>query len=411
MNALWEPKFRVWLTTTTRGSLAASSASTSPRVVGAGVVDEDDLVVDAERAEGLRQPRVHLRDRRGVPVAGDDGAELLHRATTVSAALSRGSSASIAVRAIAFAERPCASFMKASLPTDSGRSATPQRTTRQPEPALGDDLRHERAEPARQVVRLDGHRERGASQRAGQRVRRRGAQARGDHEPSMPAARLEELDRRDGLVRDRAGGDDRDVPTGTDLLDRAEPESTVEPGHRLGLVLAEPEVDGSRHGAARDQGGAGLLVVGGREHGHPGLRAHHGDVLERVVRQPVHPVLETAADADDPHRQAVQHRPVADELVRPERGERRDRVGERDVPGLGEARRDPDHVLLRDADVEEPVREPLGERLDDGEAEVAREQDDALVLRGELDECPDEGRPHAATSCIARSNCPSVIGR
>ena len=60
----------------------------------------------------------------------------------------------------------------------------------------------------------------------------------------MPAACLEKLDRRDGLVRDRPRCDDRYVPTGTDLLDPAEPEPTVEPGHRLGLVLAEPEVDG-----------------------------------------------------------------------------------------------------------------------------------------------------------------------
>ena len=133
-------------------------------------------------------------------------------------------------------------------------------------------------------------------------------------------------------------------------------------------------------------------MIRGREHGHPGLRAHHRDVLERVVRQPVHPVLETAADAHDPHRQPVQHRAVADELVRPERRERRDRVGEGDEAGLGEARRDADHVLLGDADVEEAVREPLGERLDDREAEVACQQDDALVLLGELDERPDEGR-------------------
>ena len=124
------------------------------------------------------------------------------------------------------------------------------------------------------------------------------------------------------------------------------------------------------------------------------------------------PVLEPAADADDPHRQMVQHGAVADELVRPERRERRDRVDEGDEPRLGEAGRDAEHVLLGDADVEEPVREPLRERLDHREAEVAGEQDDPLVVLGELDERPDEGRPHAATSLHrASSNCPSVIGR
>ena len=45
----------------------------------------------------------------------------------------------------------------------------------------------------------------------------------------------------------------------------------------------------------------------------------------------------------------------------------------------------PTHVLLGDADVEETIREPLCERLDHREAEVAREQDDSLVLLGDLD--------------------------
>ena len=129
------------------------------------------------------------------------------------------------------------------------------------------------------------------------------------------------------------------------------------------------------------------------------------------MRQPVHPVLEPSADAHDPHGEMVQHGAVAHELVRAERRERRDRVRERDEPGLGETGGDADHVLLGHADVEEPVREPLRERLDHREAEVTREQDDPLVLLRELDERPDEGRPHAATSFMARSNCPSVIGR
>ena len=49
VKALWEPKFRVWLTTTTRGSRRGELGEHLARVVRAGVVDEDDLVVDAER--------------------------------------------------------------------------------------------------------------------------------------------------------------------------------------------------------------------------------------------------------------------------------------------------------------------------------------------------------------------------
>jgi hypothetical protein len=44
-------------------------------VVGARVVDEDDLVLDAQLREHGRQPLVHLGDRGGVAVAGDDRAE------------------------------------------------------------------------------------------------------------------------------------------------------------------------------------------------------------------------------------------------------------------------------------------------------------------------------------------------
>ena len=129
------------------------------------------------------------------------------------------------------------------------------------------------------------------------------------------------------------------------------------------------------------------------------------------MREAVHPVLEPSADADDSHGEMVQHGAVAHELVRPEGRERRDRVREGDEPRLGEAGGDPEHVLLGHADVEETIREPLCERLHHREPEVAREQDDSLVLLGDLDKCPDEGRSHAATSLTARSNCPSVIGR
>ena len=55
----------------------------------------------------------------------------------------------------------------------------------------------------------------------------------------------------------------------------------------------------------------------------------------------------------------------------------------------------PDHVLLGDADVEEAVREALGERLERHVAEVAGQQQDARVARGELDQRADEGAPHA----------------
>src|SRR5207302_3020064 len=44
-------------------------------VVGAGVVDEDDLVVDAELGEDVHQPVVHDGHRRRIAVAGDHRAQ------------------------------------------------------------------------------------------------------------------------------------------------------------------------------------------------------------------------------------------------------------------------------------------------------------------------------------------------
>jgi len=75
-----EPKLRLWLITRTFGSISASFSRTSAGVVGAGVVDEDDLVVDAELLERRGETLVHLRDRRRVPVAGDDCGQAVRRA-------------------------------------------------------------------------------------------------------------------------------------------------------------------------------------------------------------------------------------------------------------------------------------------------------------------------------------------
>ena len=150
------------------------------------------------------------------------------------------------------------------------------------------------------------------------------------------------------------------------------------PGDRLRL-LAEPQVDGPGELLDRRQRGARLLGVGRRDDGDAGLDAHDPRVLERVVRDAVVAVVHAAADADDAHRQLVQDRAVAHELVAAHRGERGDRVDVGRVAGLGEAGRDADHVLLGDAGVPEAVGVALGERLEHGEAEIAGEQDDPLV--------------------------------
>src|SRR5207244_3532634 len=104
---------------------------------------------------------------------------------------------------------------------------------------------------------------------------------------------------------------------------------------------------------------------------------------------------------------------VPDELVSPHRDERRYRIRERHVPGLCETGRDADHVLLGDADVEEAVREAVGERLERVVAQVSGKQEDPRVGLTDLDERPDELAPHrraAASSCSATSYSLSDIG-
>ena len=124
-------------------------------------------------------------------------------------------------------------------------------------------------------------------------------------------------------------------------------------------------------------------------------------------------VLEAATHADDPHRQTVEHGPVPDELVGPQHCERDDRIAKRDEAGFRETGGDTDHVLLGDAHVEETVGEPVAERFEGHEPEVARQQDDALVALGFLDERANEGSPHARApiSRMACSYSSSDIGR
>jgi hypothetical protein len=139
-------------------------------------------------------------------------------------------------------------------------------------------------------------------------------------------------------------------------------------------------------------------VIGRRHDRHARLDAHDADVLEPVVRQALCTVLEAAADADDADRQPMPHGAVPDELVRSQRGERDDRVDERDEARLRQPSRDAHHVLLGDADVEEAIGVLLHERLERHVAEVAGQERDAAVPVGELDQRADEGSSHQPAS-------------
>ena len=107
-------------------------------------------------------------------------------------------------------------------------------------------------------------------------------------------------------------------------------------------------------------------------------------------------VVEAGADAHDAHREIVEHRAVADELVRAQGRECGDRVDERHVARLGEARGHADHVLLGDADVDEAVGMALRERLDRHEPEIPGQEQHTRIAVRELGERGDEGLSHAA---------------
>ena len=292
VNALWEPKLRVWLMTTTSGSRRGELGEHLRGVVRASVVDEDDLVVDAEPLEVSVEPLVHDRDRRGVAVAGDDRAELVSSGGRRRPDQVARSSASSAVGAIAVGDRPCASFEER-LATRRLRQAstTPQRTTAAAEPVSAIDLGDERAEAAVDVVRLDGDRERDAAQRRRPGPRSARGSGRRDDEARSPCP--EPRASVDGARRPRARSSRwrrARRRARRRSARRAPSRSGRRARHRRPSRLAEPEVDGPGQLARlATQRRARLREVGRRDDGHPRLRAHHRDVLERVVREPLWP--------------------------------------------------------------------------------------------------------------------------
>jgi hypothetical protein len=109
----------------------------------------------------------------------------------------------------------------------------------------------------------------------------------------------------------------------------------------------------------------------------------------------------------------MHHRAIANELERSERRKRCDGIGIRQEPGFRQTRRDPNHVLLRYADIHETAGEPLNERFERHVSEIASEQQNAFVHCREIEQRLDEGSSHAdlSSSPIAISYSRSLIGR
>src|SRR5260370_11236918 len=101
---------------------------------------------------------------------------------------------------------------------------------------------------------------------------------------------------------------------------------------------------------------------------------------------------------------------VAHVLEAAQRGEIGDGIGEGNLAAEGHACGHAGHVLLGDASIQELFRELFHERRDDTKSQISDDQDDALVLLGQLEEFCDECSSHLQWSNSARASFMSKMG-
>ena len=81
---------------------------------------------------------------------------------------------------------------------------------------------------------------------------------------------------------------------------------------------------------------------------------------------------------------SMQDRTVANEFEGPQRSKSGDRIGIGKEAGLRQSGSHADHVLLGHSDIDEAVRKAAAKRLHHHVAQVAGEQNHALISGGEL---------------------------
>ena len=354
------------------GARRASSRQIGERIVAAAVGDQDDLGRAGHRARARSMYSVDdPADVVRLVVDRQDDRDETARHRSARRRPQRPRSA--VLRRAARARQAVSVLVQVVGGFPLGRAATlatPQRTTRQASPCSATTSADERAEPARDVVRLDRDRER-ARRRAARRGRATGGGADARRRPRRwRRCRSRAEQRRPPRPPRRPSLPSATMATSLAVADRLrapELEAPVETGDRRHSSLPEPEVDRARaaRAVARDGARASASRRPARSTVRPGCARMTRDVLERVVRE-----RRSGRSRSRRRRRrcapasSCSDRAVADELVGAQRGERGDRVDERDEARLGQAGREPDHVLLGDADVEEAVREALGERLE-----------------------------------------------
>ena len=203
-------------------------------------------------------------------------------------------------------------------------------------------------------------------------------------DPTGQAGPGELFRRGDDLVADGPGEDERQILAVSHLNRLAEPKVDGVVVDRRLLLVATAVVYGTLvldHGPC---GGPGLGEVARTDHHHVGKRPHDGDVFRGLMGDTQRAVGESAADDDDLHVRIVIADVISYLLERPERREVGNGVGDGDVAFHGDATGDSSHILFGHAYVEVTFREGLGERLDFAIADVRQDQEDAVVLAGQL---------------------------
>ena len=195
--------------------------------------------------------------------------------------------------------------------------------------------------------------------------------------------RLRGLDR---LGNHQAGRNDRDVRTLTERDALAELEAVV-----VAVVdafhseAAQTDVARALVLDRRTHGRLHLVVVARVEDDHARDRAHQGDILAALVRRAVLADGDARMGADDLDVQLRIADRVAHLLERSARREHRKGRRERDLSAGRKARRNTDHVALRDAAVKEAFRifflEDAGFR---GRGKIRVQHNDIGIFGGQL---------------------------
>ena len=150
---------------------------------------------------------------------------------------------------------------------------------------------------------------------------------------------------------------------------------------------ADTQIEGTGDVDALFDRDGGLIGVRGDDDGHVGDGAHDGEVLNAVVGGTRSTEGDAAVGGDDFDGQLLISRVRPDLLAASQARENGEGGGKGNEPDFGKTCRHAKEVLLRDADVEEPVGECFTEQTDvGGFGKVGGDTDDAGIFRGEFGE-------------------------